>query len=109
MSLRTHRVISGSLSTKKADNSLQHSSKGKSSSYLKTFFSLPKSPLDILKGILTGTILTFAIVKSPSFWIGVNKAARLNNFAATPISAQSSSDILRKPIPKEVKDFLWSK
>lgn len=109
MSLRTYQVILGSLSTKKADNSQQCNSKSKSSSCLRTFFSLPKSPYDILKDIVIGTILAFAAVKSPLFWVGLNELAKNKNLAATPISAEFNPDKPKKPIPEEVKNFLWDK
>ncbi len=90
-------------------NKVASGSSGYVKPFIKSFFSLPKSPLEVLKTALTGTVLFFAAAKSPSLWLSLNELSKYQHLAASPIPEESRFLPQQKLLPKEVKNFLWSK
>lgn len=73
---------------------------------VKTFLSMPKSPLEIVRGAVSAVVISYAMIKSPALWQAANEFSKGRNYAAAPLEVQDKSPP-RNEIPQEIKTFLW--
>ena len=76
---------------------------------VKSFLAMPKSPLELVSGVLTGVVISFAIAKSPSLWLGLDEVSKRLHHSAVPTIPQNEIVSSQQQIPEEIKTFLWSK
>ena len=104
MSLRTHKVASGSFAFQ--STSLQPNLKNKVTSSLKTFLSRP-SLLTVLKTAMTSALLSFAVYKSPVLTQLVYiEGEKFFNRAASPVREENKA-VSNQELSEELKIFLW--
>lgn len=70
---------------------------------------LKKKSFQILKDTSLAIALLFAIIKSPSLWIGLDKVSKKLHLTAVPVANTDLNYALKKEVPDEIKTFLWSK
>lgn len=91
MSLRTSKVVLNTTST------LKPQSKKKS------------IVRDLLKGTITGTILSFALFKTPPYWLMVNEVEEYLNLSSSTLPSHNDLQKKEENLQEEIKTFLYSK
>lgn len=64
---------------------------------------------ELLKGTFTGTILFFALFKTPPLWLMVNKGTEYLNLSSSTLPSHNDLQKKEENLQEEIKTFLWGK